>query len=416
MNRKHFRLLALTSVGGVLEFYDFIIFALFASVLAHAFFPMENKIASLLATFATFAVGYLARPLGGLFFGHFGDKLGRKKTFMISIMLMGGSTLLLALVPTYQMIGLAGPILLITLRLIQGISVGGEVPGALTYISEWMPKEKGMASGVVMCFLVMGIVIGALVKAILLFFVSNEFLLRWGWRLPFLFGGLLGFYSYFARRKMEESPIYQALGNAISSFPIRELFHKHLRHILAGAMITGASAMSISLFFLFTPSYLKDVLHHDISDFMWYKVIALFFSSVLCIVAGHLSDRYHRSLLYAAACIAVIVFSIPVFYWYHQATWNYIPSLIISMLVNASLLGVLPSILVELFPARIRYSGVAITYNLGFAVFAGLGPLICMVIIHYYQHTMAPSLVLMASAILGLLGLVLIKKRPIEDS
>jgi len=198
MDKDQRKLLLLSSLGGILEFYDFIIFALFASYISNAFFPTSDELASLMITFATFAIGYLVRPLGGILFGHFGDRVGRKSTFTVSIFLMAIATLGMGLIPTYNaigisapiiiIIGISAPIIIIILRIVQGISIGGEIPGAITYISESFSHYKGLACGIIFSALLLGIVLGSVVHATMgtLFdenqmnvYGSDTFYIRW---------------------------------------------------------------------------------------------------------------------------------------------------------------------------------------------------------------------------------------------
>ena len=189
------KILVLSSLGGVLEFYDFIIYALLANYISIEFFPTGSNITSLIATFATFTVGYLVRPLGGFLFGHFGDKFGRKTTFTFSILLMAVATTLIGFVPPYAKIGISAPIILTFLRILQGLSVGGEIPGAIAYVSESIPEKKGFACGVIFCSINFGIVFGSLFHALLSSTLSQDQMLAWGWRLPFYHRWIIWFFE-----------------------------------------------------------------------------------------------------------------------------------------------------------------------------------------------------------------------------
>jgi MFS family permease len=190
--------LFLSSLGGILEFYDFIIYALLASFISKLFFPSGSAITSLLIAFSAYAVGYLARPLGGVIFGHFGDKYGRKKTFTISILIMALSTFIIGILPTYSHIGFIAPILLVLCRVAQGISVGGEIPGAVTYVGEIVPEKKGLVTGVIFCFLIAGVALGFIVESVMLEIFDKQQMLSYGWRIPFILGGLFGIIAYYS--------------------------------------------------------------------------------------------------------------------------------------------------------------------------------------------------------------------------
>src|SRR3990167_1722864 len=273
LNAIQKRTILLSGLGGFLEFYDFVVYALMANYLAKLFFPTHEQMISLLATFATFSIGYLIRPLGGIIFGHFGDKIGRKKVFMLSVLLMAGSTFLIGLLPSYQNAGIIAPILLIFLRMMQGFSVGGEIPGAITYISETAPRLKGLACGIIFFFIINGITLGSIVAGLLSSQLGNQGILNGGWRLPFLFGGALGVLSYFLRKNFHESPIFQAIHTKTVAFPLLQAIRYERKNMVFGALITGVSAVIVALLFLFTPTYLTQLLHYPSNETMWINAI-----------------------------------------------------------------------------------------------------------------------------------------------
>lgn len=200
------KILLLCSLGGLLEFYDFIISALLAGYIATTFFPMNANINGLLAAFATFSVSYFARPLGGIIFGHFGDIYGRKHAFTVSVLIMAIGTFCIGLIPSYSSIGIYAPLLLILCKMLQGFSIGGEIPGAITYISEFFPHKKALTIGIVFCFLISGITTGYLVLAGLKYFYTQESIVNWAWRIPFFIGGIFGIIAFYLRKKLIEIP------------------------------------------------------------------------------------------------------------------------------------------------------------------------------------------------------------------
>ena len=202
MEQSQKKILLYSGIGGLLEFYDFIIYALMASVLAELFFPATNTIASLLETFTAFSLGYFVRPIGGVIFSHFGDKYGRKKIFTSTVILMAISTFAIGCVPPFHIIGVASTLLLIVFRLLQGMSVGGEIPGAITYISETIPKKHEIATAVIFFFILNGITLGVFLAALLTTKLSHLQLVEWGWRCLFIFGGIIGFIGFYFRKKM----------------------------------------------------------------------------------------------------------------------------------------------------------------------------------------------------------------------
>ncbi|MCL1125228.1 MFS transporter [Shewanella surugensis] len=406
----HQRVLFLCSLGGLLEFYDFIISALLASYIASIFFPTETEINGLLAAFATFAVGYLARPLGGIIFGHFGDVYGRKRTFTFSILMMALATFCIGLIPNYTTLGITAPILLIFFKIIQGISIGGEIPGAITYISEFFPKKKGLATGVVFCFLISGISMGYLVQASLISLYTDEQITAWAWRLPFFLGGIFGIIAFYLRKKLIEIPQFIPYLDPNQPFPILEVLNKQWRVFILTTIITGLGAIVIVSLFTFLPAYLTKILHYTLNDMIWMSASAVFIAALSCILFGWLSDKVRRINLLLLLIVAVFILATPIFYIYTEHFLLYPLSLALSALLVGLSWGNIPAILSESFPSNIRYSGIGLSYNVGFGIVGGLTPLILISSIKWSESTMAPAYVLMLASVLSLLTLVCFKK------
>ena len=410
------RLLLLSSLGGVLELYDFVIYALMANYISINFFPSDNNVTSLIGTFATFAIGYLARPLGGVLFGHFGDRFGRKQTFAFSILMMALATLGIALIPTYASIGIAAPIILTLLRICQGLSVGGEIPGAIAYVSESMPNIKGLACGLIFFAVINGIVLASLIQAILTSTLSTPQMLTWGWRLPFLLGGLFGFFSYLLRRQLQESALFKAIAHQTEVFPLAKVFQQEYRHAFAGLFVVGLGAVISTLFFLFIPLYLKKILHINSPSYIWYNTLAIFISTLLVIFFGLMSDKYSRKTLLLWASILSIITAYPIFNIYVTDFSDFAIALGLTAITMGFVWGVMPSLLAELFPTPIRYSGIAVSYNLGFALFGGLTPLIVTLLIKALDNPLAPIYYLIATATLALIALLFIQQKNMAEA
>ena len=313
------RLLWLSSLGGVLEFYDFIIYALLASYLSKVFFPASNSLTSLMITFEAFAVGYLVRPIGGLLFGHFGDRFGRKKTFTLSVFMMGLATLAIGLLPSYAQLGWIAALLLTLLRVVQGLSVGGEIPGMIAYISESMPERKGYACGLIFFALLNGIVIGSLFTAVLTYYLSEAAMLAWGWRVPFVLGGVFGCLSYWLRRHLQESDLFISIVDEVERVPLLAVFRYHWRNALAAVLIVGFGAAIVVLLFLFIPAYLHRILHIKAQAYVWWKTAALFLGASLCIVFGFFADSHCERRVLMWVCLLAMLLAYPIFmiYAYH---------------------------------------------------------------------------------------------------
>lgn len=411
MQNDQNRLLILSSLGGVLEFYDFIIFALFASYISNAFFPATNELVSLLITFATFAIGYLARPLGGVIFGHFGDRIGRKVAFTISILMMALATLGIGVIPSYERIGIIAPLAIVSLRIIQGISIGGEIPGAITYVSESYTQNKGFACGVIFGALTLGIVLGSLVHASTISLFSSEQMQLFGWRVPFVLGGIFGLLSYLLRKDLHESAQFLEIENTIEKFPIITVFKEQFIMVLAGTFLAAMCAVIVTSLFLFIPAYFTKVLHLPADSFVWERTLAIAMGSAMSVFFGYLTDRIPVRKLVMALGILTALCAYPIFFIYVYCIQLYLLAFLASAFLLGISAGIIPRLLSELFPTTIRYSGIAVSYNLGFALFGGLTPFISLSLIYYSGIATIPAVYLIAVAVMSIISLMLIKKK-----
>jgi MFS family permease len=390
------KIIVLSSLGGALEFYDFIIFVFFAKILSALFFPVIDKVAALIATFSVFAVGYFIRPLGGIVFGHFGDKLGRKKTFIATVLFMAIPTFLIGCLPTYQQVGLLAPLLLLFLRVLQGFSVGGEIPGALVFVSETAPvAHRGFACAIVFCGINFGLLLGSFVANLFMHYLSPQDLIQWGWRLPFLLGGLLGIVSFYLRKKMQETMLFQKMQQTQqhAKLPIKEVLHAFPDKIGKGMVLTAMGAALVSLLYLFMPTYLATFFNFSLEKVTTLNtiVIAIFCGQVLFM--GYLADKYGYVKILRIGAVGLAFLSYPLYKLFG------LQDFIVVIIVTAcfSILGgfitsTFPMILVSLYPTRVRYSGVAFVYNLGFAIMGGLTPVLATSLIHWTNNLFVPGL------------------------
>ncbi|OYY25882.1 MAG: MFS transporter, partial [Azorhizobium sp. 35-67-15] len=262
LNAADYRTLVLSALGGALEFYDFIIFVFFVTVLGHLFFPpgIPDWLVQLQA-FGIFAAGYLARPLGGIVLAHFGDTLGRKRMFTLSIFLMALSTLGIAFLPSYQSIGIAAPVLLLAMRVLQGAAIGGEVPGAWVFVSEHVPAGRvGLACGILTCGLTSGILLGSLVATAINRGFSPAEIHDWAWRIPFLLGGVFGFCAVYLRSWLEETPIFKemkARKALAAELPVKLVMRRYAPQVLLSMALTWMLSAAIVVVILMTPTLLQ---------------------------------------------------------------------------------------------------------------------------------------------------------------
>ncbi|WP_299010518.1 MFS transporter [uncultured Shewanella sp.] len=404
------KILLLCSLGGLLEFYDFIISALLAGYIATTFFPMNANINGLLAAFATFSVSYFARPLGGIIFGHFGDIYGRKHAFTVSVLMMAIGTFCIGLIPNYNSIGIYAPLLLILCKMLQGFSIGGEIPGAITYISEFFPYRKAFTIGIVFCFLISGITMGYLVLAGLKYFYTQESIVNWAWRIPFFIGGVFGIIAFYLRKKLIEIPEFQPYLNPKQPFPLIEVIKNHWQVSILGALLTGFGAIVIISLFTFLPVYLTKILNYNPHHLMWIIALFVFISALSCILFGWISDRVNnRVSLLILLVIGTGIFAFPIFYTYIHHFIYYPFVLFVSALLVGLCWGNIPAIFAEFFPHQVRYSGIGLSYNLGFGIIGGLAPLILLSSIKWSGTSIAPAYVLVLSSIIILLALLIFK-------
>ena len=254
------RIVLLASLGGTLEFYDFVIFGVFARDIAAAVFPAGDPIVSLMASFAAFAAGYLARPIGGIVLSHYGDRHGRRTVFLWSVFIMSGATLGMGLVPSYAQWGVTASALMVTLRLIQGFCLGGELPGALTYVVETAPRIAPFVCGVVFACVTMGVALATGVSLSVRTFLDPALVPEYGWRIAFILGGLGGVLSFVLRRSLEESPEFARMKSFAVRQPFLELLRTNLVHVLVGCAILAGTGCFNGLFFSHLPAYLTAVL------------------------------------------------------------------------------------------------------------------------------------------------------------
>src|SRR5918999_2283729 len=257
------RIVLLASLGGTLEFYDFVIFGVFAKDIADAIFPSASPLASLMASFAAFAAGYFARPFGGIVLSHYGDRFGRRRVFLLSLFVMSAATAGMGLVPPYAQWGIAASALVVVLRLVQGFCLGGELPGALTYVVETAPRIAPFVCGVVFACVTLGVAVATGVSLSVRTFLDPALVPIYGWRIAFVLGGLGGVLSFILRRSLEESPEFARMKIFAVRQPFRELLRTNLRHVVIGCAILAGAGTFNGLFFSHLPAYLTTVLKYD---------------------------------------------------------------------------------------------------------------------------------------------------------
>jgi MHS family shikimate/dehydroshikimate transporter-like MFS transporter len=380
------RVVLASAFGTIIEWYDFFIYGTAAAlVFGKTFFPTNDPVVSTLAAFSVFAVGYLARPLGGIVFGHYGDRIGRRSMLVISIMLMGGGTFLVGLLPGYEQIGILAPICLIALRLVQAIGLGGEWGGAVLMVAETAPPDRrGLFGSIVQMGNPLGRLIATGVFALATRLPSSEFL-SWGWRLPFLASALLIIVGVFIRTRLDETPAFERMRNAkkVARIPLVEVLSTYRRETLIAIGLKVTEVAWVNILSVFAVAYLTKQLGMSQSFILDAVTLATLFELFIMPSAGWLSDRVGRRPVYLFGTVFGILFAFPLF-WLLE-TRN--PTLVLFAIVigisfcQGIVFALHASFMPELFGTKVRYSGISLGFQIGAAIGGGLTPLVAAAVV-----------------------------------
>lgn len=403
------RAVAAGALGNGMEWFDFGIYAYLAATLGTVFFPSENPTASLLASFATFAVAFVVRPFGGFFFGPLGDKLGRQRILATTILLMAGSTFAIGLLPGYASVGILAPILLVLCRMLQGFSTGGEYGGACTFIAEYAPDDRRGFYGSWLEFATLGgFVLGAGMVTVLTIALPDDAMTSWGWRVPFLIAGPLGIVGLYLRLKLEDTPNFRALESAeeVARSPLRETLTEWraiLRLIGIVVLINVADYIILS----YMPSYLTETL--DVGDTNALLVIVFTMVVMMAVITlvGSLTDRIGRKPVMLAGCVGFILLTYPAFMLLSLGSiFGTIAGLLILGLLLVLILGTIGSMLPALFPTNVRYGALAIGYNISTSAFGGTAPFVATYLISVTGDNFVPAYYLIIAALVAFVPIV----------
>ncbi len=398
--------------GNALEWYDFILYANFAPIIANLFFPVKNPIVSILLTFAVFATGFLVRPLGALLFGYIGDHLGRRVALLTSICLITIPTILIGFIPTYNTVGLAAPMMLIVLRVLQGIAVSGELTSASTFLVEHAPEHRrGFAGCLVMSTAFLGILVGAIISSLASTYLSSTALSDWGWRATFWFGGILGILGIFIRLKSSESPKFLETSKEASKTPFKYVFLHFRKELFLSVALTGVMGLGNYILIAYVVTFLVKFQGFSLKDANIINLISLLFLTLLLPVMGILSDLFGRKPVFKAGVMGFVIFSLPIFWLLSQKQFGLaLCADLLLCLVLAPVCASIPTLLAELFPTTIRNTGAAIGYNVALAIFGGTAPLFCISLVQITGSNLAPAAYLILCALLSVFALGFIKE------
>lgn len=392
-----------SSVGNILEWYDFGLFAIYSPLFSHLFFPSRDPHTALLATFGVFAAGFICRPIGGLLFGYLGDKNGRVETLRLSVLMISLPTLLIGFLPTYSEIGLIAPILLTMIRLWQGISLGGEYSGNLIYLAETAPMNRrafitsfgGTGAN-------LGILLASLIGGASSYFFTDAEFTAWGWRLPYLVSGILCLLVYVARLKMEETVVFDRLKQKklLPDNPIRVMLKENIPHVLRTLGLVCMGSTFYYFCFIYIPLFLSQSTRFSL--FKTSSLMSVFMVAMLFLVplSGIICDAIGRRKMLLFNSLSVAFIAIPGFYFLHFS-YFFLTLLVMSIFTIASSLeqGTTSIAVVENYPVPARYTGLSFGYNIGNGFFGGTVPLVCEWLRYKTNFDLAPAFYIMICAL-----------------
>ncbi|MEN7531246.1 MULTISPECIES: MFS transporter [unclassified Cupriavidus] len=413
------RAIIAATIGNGLEWFDFTVYSFFAVIIAKLFFPTGNDLTSFLLTVATFGVGFFMRPVGAIVLGVYADRVGRKAALTLTILLMALGTAIIGLAPTYDSIGLWAPALIVLARLIQGFSAGGEVGGATAFLIEHAPdEERGMYASWQQASQGISFMLGAAMGALVINGLDQAQIDSWGWRIPFLFGLLIGPVGMYIRSHLEEPPEFEARqaerrANNVKFSPLSQVLRDHPREVLAGLGVTILWTVCTYVLVFYMPSYAKQQLGLPLGATFQSTAICGAIILVLCPLMGMLSDRVGRKRMLTVVALAILVLAYPLFHWLNVAptTATLLKVQIVLGILLAAFTGPAPAVLAEQFPTEVRSTGLSLAYNFAVTIFGGFAPLIVTWLIESTHNKLAPAYYVIAAAAISVVALFFMHDR-----
>jgi MHS family proline/betaine transporter-like MFS transporter len=391
-------------IGNALEWYDFSVYGYFVGAIGQHFFPRENHTAQLLAAFGVFAIGYLMRPIGGAVVGHIGDRLGRRTALTFSVAAMAIPTFLIGLLPGYATLGVAAPILFTLLRMLQGLSTGGEYTSSLVFLVERAPPgHRGLTASFGPFGAILGILFGSAMGWLFATVMTPETLADWGWRIPFLLGLAVGLAGFILRRSMPELPKAEPRGRS----PVAEVFRDHWRLLITLAAFSVFNGVGFYITFVYIASWLQSVDHMSLSRALEINTISMCAMLPMFLLSAWLSDRYGRKPVLLVATLAGLFAAVPLFLVMQH------PTLMLALLGQIGLtlivggfIGTQAASMVEIAPPRVRCTAVGLGYNITLGTIGGMTPLAATWLVQRTGDELAPAFLIMAAAVITLLAIL----------
>lgn len=386
------RAILAASFGNLLEWYDFAVYAAFAIYIGANFFPHDSAAAGLVNAFLVFGLGFVIRPLGAILIGIYGDRAGRKAALTATILVMACGTLIIAVAPTYAAIGLGAPLVLLTGRLLQGFSAGGEIGSAAAFLVEHAPpSRKALFAAWLQASMGMSNILGALVAFTITSLLPKSEILRWGWRVPFVIGLAIVPFGVYLRRTLEETPAFRAEVSVERGArqPLRGVFRDHTAELTAGFGVSILWAAAVYVLLIYMPVYLQRELSFTAAQAFGGSIVENVVFVAGCFAFGALADRIGYARMQTCGAVALMITVIPLFWWLDASRSTLVLMIVLACLgvLAASFTSVAPTVLAGLFPTRVRVTGVSLVYNAGFTVFGGFAP----AMLSWFKDTAAGS-------------------------
>ncbi|MEQ5840986.1 MFS transporter [Paraburkholderia acidicola] len=410
VRRGTWRAVVAASIGNALEWFDLVVYGFFAVIISKLFFPAGNDTVSLLLTLGTFGVSFFMRPLGAIVLGAYADRVGRKAALTLSILLMMIGTLIIAILPTYETIGVAAPLILVAARLMQGFSAGGEFGSATAFLAEHVPGRRGFFASWQVASQGLTTLLAAGFGAVLTGELSPAQMASWGWRVPFFFGLLIGPIAWYIRTKLDETPEF--LAAETTDTPLRDTFASQKLRLLIAIGIVVLGTVSTYLV-LFMPTY--GVKQLGLAPSVAFQAIALtgVIQLVFSPLVGHLSDRYGRTSIMLVSAVLLLVLIYPAFAWL-VANPTFGALIVVQVVLGFLMTGyfaALPGLLSEIFPVQTRTTGMSLAYNIAVTIFGGFGPFIIAWLIRAADTKVAPSFYMIFAALVSLVALIAARRK-----